>query len=178
MRVFDREQKFDENDTHTKVIRHHHHGRPKRGTWPSTKKKKNFTSQSIWQKIERMTLLFRFDAYNSHILVNKKERERDGQGERESFSKEWSTTVGLYPPPHSFSPTDGTVPVLHPILFCPSLFIFKNPNDHHGWGEGASHRRIKWHEYFRPSADFWIRVLFHRFSSKERQKCVEFLGCS
>lgn len=43
MRVFDREQKFDENDTHThtKVIRHHHHhGRPKRGTWPSTKKKK------------------------------------------------------------------------------------------------------------------------------------------
>lgn len=86
MRVFDREQKFDENDTHThtKVIRHHHHhGRPKRGTWPSTKKKKNFTSQSIWQKIERMTLLFRFDAYNSHILVNKKKRERDGQGERE-----------------------------------------------------------------------------------------------
>lgn len=61
---------------------------PKEGHGHRQKKKKNFTSQSIWQKIERMTLLFRFDAYNSHILVNKKERERDGQGERESFSKE------------------------------------------------------------------------------------------
>lgn len=152
---------------------------PKEGHGHRQKKKKNFTSQSIWQKIERMTLLFRFDAYNSHILVNKKERERETGREREraSLRNDQQPPGSIPPPPPTVSaPLMGQF-LLYTQFYFVRLFLFLKTQMIITDG-GASHRRIKWHEYFRPSADFWIRLLFHRFSSKEQQKCVEFLGCS
>lgn len=117
---------------------------PKEGHGHRQKKKKNFTSQSIWQKIERMTLLFRFDAYNSHILVNKKERERETGREREraSLRNDQQPPGSIPPPPPTVSaPLMGQF-LLYTQFYFVRLFLFLKTQMIITDG-GASHRRIK-----------------------------------